>query len=374
MRILHVTEAMGGGVLTLMDTISRRQAELGADVSVWFLPRPETPNDLELEGIFDERVSISRLSEESSGARRYLALIKAVRSVSTGDQFDVIHLHSSKAGAAGRLATIFLRNRRSVLVYSPHGFAFLREDTSWFERQATLIAEIVMSSYCDGLVLTSKSEQKLAVEQMPAASTYLLNTGIPIEMLRPINLSKVERERRRLRVGMVGRVCYQKAPWRFAAAARALKDTADFVWIGGGAPEDIDRWLDDPALEITGWLAPDELAREIDGIDILLFPTLWEGMALSLMQAQAQGIPAVVSDAVGNVDSVIDGKTGFVCSTDTELILRLQQLLLDDELRIEMGQAAVRWAEESLLDSRVGADSMSIYRSISTSGDLVLHT
>jgi glycosyltransferase involved in cell wall biosynthesis len=164
---------------------------------------------------------------------------------------------------------------------------------------------------------------------------------------------------------MVGRICYQKAPWRFATVARALKEQAEFVWIGGGSEDDVRRWLTEPAVTITGWLSPEELTQQINELDVLLFPTLWEGMALSLMQAQAQGIPAVVSKVVGNVDSIVDGRTGFVCGTDDELISRVYELLMDEKLRSDMSRAAVKWASDALLDTGVGAESISIYRAIS---------
>ncbi|WP_350003043.1 glycosyltransferase [Pseudarthrobacter sp. WHRI 8279] len=363
---------MGGGVLTLMDTLSRRQAEQGAEVEVWFLPRPETPHDYELEDMFDEHVVLRRLSEECTGVRRYGALVGAVREAARRGNFDAIHLHSSKAGAVGRLATLFIKNRTGAVVYSPHGFAFLREDTSKFERGATRLAEVMLAKYCDGLVLTSNSERKLAESNMLGASTHLLNTGIPKEKLRFPSAAAETRGHRPLRVGMIGRVCYQKAPWRFTTVARALKNKAEFVWIGGGAQDDVERWLDDTAVSITGWLTPEELTRQIDELDILLFPTLWEGMALSLMQAQAQGVPAVVSDVVGNVDSVVHGRTGFVCSSDDELVLRVHQLLTDDILRAEMSHAAVEWAGDALLDTRVGAESISIYRALSVPDTLAV--
>ncbi|WP_426938802.1 glycosyltransferase [Pseudarthrobacter sp. S3] len=372
MRILHVTEAMGGGVLTLMDTLSRRQVEQGAGVEVWFLPRTETPSDDELQDMFDERVVLQPLSEDCTGPKRYLSLIGAVRNAARSGRFDAIHLHSSIAGAVGRLATLFIRNRTGVIVYSPHGFAFLREDTTKFERKATRLAEVFLSRFCDGLVLTSDSERKLAQSHMVGASTHLLSTGIPKERLRVPAVAVRATNDRPLRVGMVGRICYQKAPWRFATVARALKDQAEFVWIGGGADTDIQRWLLDPAVKITGWLNADELTRQIDELDVLLFPTLWEGMALSLMQAQAQGIPAVVSDVVGNVDTIVHGSTGFVCSTDDELISRLHQLLTDEKLRDDMSKAAVEWAKDTLLDTRVGAESISIYRSISAPDEVAL--
>jgi len=357
-----VTEAMGSGVLTLVEALSRRQTEQGADVSLWFLPRPETPEDGWLRDVFDSRVALRRISDDTAGVRKYWALVKAVRRAATMNEFDSIHLHSSKAGAVGRIATFFLRNRTSVVVYSPHGFAFLREDTSKLKREVTRLAEMVLAKNCDALVLTSNSEQRVAQKDLRSHNTRLLRTGIPVNRLR--GDKRPDATGKPLRVGMIGRICYQKAPWRFVSVARALRGQAEFVWIGGGSEEDIKRWMDDPSIKITGWLGAEELVAQINELDVLLFPTLWEGMAISLMQAQAQGVPAVVSDVVGNVDTIVDGRTGFVCANDEELISRVRLLLTDEELRIAMAEASIEWARESLLDTDLGSDSLSMYQSV----------
>lgn len=362
LRILHVTEAMGSGVLTLVEVLSRRQAEQGAEVSLWFMPRPETPNDDRLRDMFDSRVALRRITNRTAGFLKYWSLIESLGQAARKDGFDVIHLHSSKAGAVGRIAAMCVPNRTSSVVYSPHGFAFLREDRSRLERHATRLAEMILAKVCDALVLTSASEQSLAQEELRSSNTRLLRTGIPANLIT--GLARPDKVEGPPKVGMVGRICYQKAPWRFVSVARALAGQADFVWIGGGSREDTERWMNEPAVEITGWLDAEELVARIDELDVLLFPTLWEGMAISLMQAQAQGVPAVVSDVVGNVDTIVDGRTGYVCANDEELIDAVRLLLTDEELRISMAKASIEWARESLLDTNLGSESLMMYQSV----------
>ncbi|WP_314453134.1 glycosyltransferase [uncultured Microbacterium sp.] len=353
MRVLHVTEAMGSGVLSVVDSISRRQAEAGAEVRVLFLPRPETPSDEALRARFHPDVELTRLS---TGARLgdLRALHRTMRDV--GD-VDVVHAHSSFAGAIVRRA---LRGRRdpATVFYSPHGFAFLRLDLPSAVRAALRLVERRLARHST-LILTSPSEYALAQSALAPPRAHLLQTGVASDTVsrRP---RRPDRMRRPV-VGMVGRVTYQKAPWRFAAAARALEDRADFVWIGAGAPDDETKWFADAPVRVTGWVSPQELAAYIDGLDVLLFPSLWEGMSLSLIQAQAQGLPAVVSDVVGNRDTVADGITGFVRRTDETLIAATALLLDDAGLRERMSAAALDWARRTLTDDRVGEDSLALY-------------
>lgn len=353
MRVLHVTEAMGSGVLSVLDSISRRQAEAGAEVRVMFVPRPETPSDDALRARFHPGVELTRLAT-GGRAGDLLALRRAVRADHTA---DVVHAHSSFAGAVVRQALRGRRDPRTVF-YSPHGFAFLRLDVPRPVRGGLRRVERHLARHST-LILTSPSEFDLAQRALAPKRAHLLQTGVPSATIarRPRH---ADRSRQPV-VGMVGRVTAQKAPWRFAAAARALDDRADFVWIGGGSADDEARWFADAPVRVTGWVSPAELASAIDDLDVLLFPSLWEGMSLSLIQAQAQGLPAVVSDVVGNRDTVDDGVTGFVRGTDDELIAATALLLADASLRERMSAAALEWARRVLTDDRVGHDLLALY-------------
>ncbi len=357
-RVLHVTEAMGAGIVTLLSSISKRQREAGAEVSVLFLERPETPSDEVLQSRFDESVELTRLTT-GNRVRDFRALFTRLRSVYRSGEFDAVHLHSSLAGAIGRAAAKSARSRTKTF-YSPHGFAFLRLNTSERTRKATRTIERVFAN-TGSVILTSQTEFEIATEQLKPKRAYLLQTGVPSEA--------VKARERHVEVGalptvaMIGRVSYQKAPWRFAKVAQALAGRANFVWIGGGDEHDEQQWLADPALTITGWISPERLEELIDEVDVLLFPSLWEGMSLSLIQAQSQGIPAVVSDVVGNRDSVKDGVTGFVCADDEELTARTSLLIDDPHLRTTMSLAALDWARTALTDDNIGVDSLAIYTS-----------
>ncbi len=362
MKVLHVTEAMGAGVLTLLESISRRQTEESARVEIWFIPRSETPPDEILRNFFHGNVALRRLEKSKSKLHQYLNFAITIRRVAKSGEFDVIHLHSSIAGAIGRFAVIGMRQCPAVF-YSPHGFAFLRLDTSLLVRKITRQVEKSLVDVGAGIILASSSEHSLALRELSPRRSFVMRTGIHPSSIRDLNREREPGDTtRRPTVGMVGRVTYQKAPWRFSYVSDCLANEADFLWIGGGSLELTKKWLSGRRIEVTGWLDLANLEAQMDRIDILLFPTLWEGMSISLIQAQARGIPAVVSDAVGNIDSVLDGKSGYICRTDEEMVSQVRILVRDQALRNRMSQAAVAWAKESLTDEFLGTDSLRIYR------------
>jgi glycosyltransferase involved in cell wall biosynthesis len=170
--------------------------------------------------------------------------------------------------------------------------------------------------------------------------------------------------RERLVVVASGRLCYQKAPWRFFELACKLEQTGvEFVWIGDGATDSgtLGRPEVPPNVRITGWLPRESVVQLLAESDIYVLLSLWEGMPLVLIEAQAIGLPAVVSDCVGSRDVVVDGETGFICNTQELWCRRVADLLADRALRVRLGLAASVRARERYDTRRMHRDMKAVY-------------
>ena len=357
LHVLHLTEALGGGIQTLLVRLSARQVEAGAVVTVAYLERPEAPSAEVLRRQFDPRVRLLPLRSDPGTLSRLRTTYVAARTALLSQDFDILHLHSSYAGFVGRLAAARFTSPTEVM-YSPHGFAFLRLTSSVGLRLFWQLVEATMArvGVC---VLTCESELATAKTRLHPKRARLLRTGVDVAQYSGFRSHGSSDPPV---VAMIGRICYQKAPWRFAAVARALQGRARFVWVGDGDEADRRRWLADADIEVTGWLDEDQLRKFLTDTSVLLFPTLWEGMSMALMQAQAQGVPAVVSNAVGNRDAVVHGRTGYIAATEGELVNRTEELLSDSTLRRRMSAAAASWAQVGLADDDLGSDSLALYR------------
>ena len=93
-------------------------------------------------------------------------------------------------------------------------------------------------------------------------------------------------------------------------------------------------------------------------------PSLWEGMPLALIESQAAGVPAVVSNVVGCKDVVQHGVTGFVCDTDEELCGRPRELIADASLRRRMGDNAARMARTRFAVERMNKELLQLYADV----------
>ena len=134
-RVLHIAEAMGGGVFTYLVELANGMCE-DFDITVAFGIRSETPPNY--EEYFDRRVTLIKVRNFTRGLnpvkdmRACLELKQIVKRINP----HIIHMHSSKAGAIGRM---MLSKQNRKLFYTPHGYSFLMEDISligkYFYRQ-----------------------------------------------------------------------------------------------------------------------------------------------------------------------------------------------------------------------------------------------
>lgn len=101
-----------------------------------------------------------------------------------------------------------------------------------------------------------------------------------------------------------------------------------------------------PDACFTGTLSRVAVAQAFASADLFVFPSRTDTAGNVVLEAQASGLPVVVSEAGGPHENMVDGATGLVCAgtwprTWSDAIARL---LGDDDLRRDMGKAARAYA------------------------------
>ena len=359
-KILHVSEALGTGVLNLISQLASAQAADGFEVILLYSIRPETPSEDQLAILFPPPIVMINVPmvAQVSPLRDFISVI-ALMKIIWKLRPDVIHLHSSKAGILGRVAACLIGYRQRVF-YSPHGLSFLKQDVSVVKRQIYLWFERI-AVYLGGVFVASAgTEADLARQSVMHKRVVLVENSIELKSICTID--GVLRER--VRVVTSGRICYPKAPWRFRdLAAQLSNESAEFVWIGDGElrHELLVKEQLPNNLTISGWRGRDEVFGELSNADIFVLLSLWEGMPLSLIEAQASGLPAVVSDVVGCKDVVRHGETGFVCGSMDEVVEKVRLLIRDCNLRMEMGKRAREMAMVRFSTERMHQEMLAVY-------------
>jgi glycosyltransferase involved in cell wall biosynthesis len=354
-EIVHITEAFGGGVLSMLTQLSNRAAAAGVGVTILHSIRQETPDNF--SRLFHPSVKLTyvNMTREVSVKDDVSSLWALVRKLRECDP-SVVHLHSSKAGVLGRAAARIAAPRARVF-YSPHGLAFLRRDVSAVKQFAYLSFERIAARMGGTIVACSTSELQEIETKMHARKTRLIENGVNVKEIP----ARTEKHPGQVVIGMSGRASYQKNHEAFMVLAERLSNASTkFVWIGGERDE-VPEGLPHGGVASSGWV-PRERALELTAeLDIYVQTSRWEGMPIALIEAQVAGIPAVVTDVVGNRDVVLHGVTGFVASNDEDMARYIAQLRDDPQLRARMGVAARKSASARFSMDAIFRQWLSVY-------------
>jgi glycosyltransferase involved in cell wall biosynthesis len=98
-------------------------------------------------------------------------------------------------------------------------------------------------------------------------------------------------------------------------------------------------------IDYTGYLSDEDLARALRQCDLFLFPSLWEGFGIPILEAMSAGVPVVTS----NLSSMpeVGGTFAFYCDPhDPRSIAHVVRdaLDLDQDARLRLIDSARAWA------------------------------
>ncbi len=153
----------------------------------------------------------------------------------------------------------------------------------------------------------------------------------------------------------VGRVALEKNLQLIAQAYRNLRSTRDdlhLIIVGDGPyREELKKQLEGLPVTFTGYLHGDELATAIASADVKLFPSTTDTWGNAPLEAQACGLPVIVSDIGGQVELMRDGETGImVKGNDLQALQAAMQTLMDDVTREQFGLSARAFAVANRVD------------------------
>ena len=276
---------------------------------------------------------------------RDIAAVLRLRSLILSTAPDVLHLHSSKAGALGRSAIVGLGRRRPVVVYTPHAYAFLAQPgrlKRWVYRRV----EGALLPWTDGVVAVSESEGQAACRLGAKDRVVVINNGVDASTGGPSRRSG----ERLLRVGWLGRLAWQKNPVAAIKTSLALSSLGldhELLLAGDGPDREqvlaaICELRAKASVRVLGPIRDTDAFRA--GIDVFLMTSRTEGLPYAGLEAMAHGLPIVGFDVPGVRDLVDPGVTGLLAAPDDlgELAAHVARLGRSEDLRRSFGVAAQR--------------------------------
>lgn len=256
---------------------------------------------------------------------------------------DVVHLHSSKAAALGRVASLSLGRRRPAVVMTPHYWSWLVGG-----RLAPLYRwiEQVLARTGDAIVAVSEREAREGRAVLgDHAQITLIHNGVDRSRFSPDGV-RAPRDAGAALLVCVGRLSEQKGQDVAIRALARLRDrTARLRLVGDESAPGERRRLEVLAtslgvadrIEWRGEVA--DPAPELRAADVVIAPSRWEGMSLVFLEAMACGAALVVSDVAGS-EILVDAGV-IVPPDDPQTLAEAVDALLDDpDRRVRLGEAA----------------------------------
>jgi glycosyltransferase involved in cell wall biosynthesis len=317
-------------------------------------------------------------------------------------QPDVIHTHTAKAGATGRLAgllyrwltpqTLLARPRRVRLVHTFHGHVF-HSYYGALKTRLFITIEKVLAWWTD-VIITITEQQRREIHE-----TFGVGRASQFRVVRlGLDLSDCVGDENRgaaraaaglregdLAVGIVGRLTAIKNHELFlrVAASRAWPDPVRFVVYGDGADRAaLEKRTREMNLESRVHFAGTRGAKEIyAALDIAALTSLNEGTPLTLIEAMTNGIPCIstsvggVVDVLGDVEERITNTDGAVyelrergitaASNDERgFAAGLSRLIADPALRERLAERGRTFARAAYSKQRLVADIIALYHEL----------
>jgi len=274
---------------------------------------------------------------------------------------DLIHAHSSKAGAVARLARF--SHPRTPVVYTPHGYAFAGHFSRSYERLTYRGVECVLAPLASRVVCVCDAEASLARSIGPPSRVRVIHNGVPSAQGGPVDQRVADLSR-------LGPVIGALALLRPGKGLETLIDSLPGVLehhpdtqvalLGEGPDLDVLR----ARARLRGvahavhFLGPSaEPLAALRGMDVFVHPSWAEAFPYVTLEAMSLGRPIVASDVGGVGEAFIDGESGLLIPPrDDAALTRALLVMLDDpDRRARIGALALnhvsrRFARATMID------------------------
>jgi glycosyltransferase involved in cell wall biosynthesis len=234
---------------------------------------------------------------------------------------------------------------------------------TWLDRAVrggTVVRNLFLRDADAFVAMSRQIRDEMRAAGVPEEKAVLIPHGVDTARLRPPSVE--DRLAARVRLGLPADACVIVYTGRLLrgkgletlleafARVAARVAAAHLLIVGSGAgqalsvEDELRHTVDSSGLgarvTFTGRL--DDVAEALRASDIFAFPSLYEGLGISLVESAATGLPAVGSRTGGIVDVIEDGVSGHLVTPGSapELAARLEDLAGDGAARERLGRRA----------------------------------
>jgi len=319
MKILHIVgdSKFGGGSVVVL-RLAQKAQEFGWHVDV-------LTTDITFKKVLKENnigvIDLDVIWRDINPLKDLWGVYRLYKFLKNSD-YTIVHTHTSKGGFIGRLSAYMAKI--PIIIHTVHGFAF-HEQSSWFEIKLISSLEKLASNWCDKIVTVSEFHRKWALELGIGneEKVVAIPNGISEERVKPTKpkneiQKELNIEGKRVLL-FTGRLAPQKGVEYLLKAIPFLISKVNepfVVLVVGDGP--LRSYLEDlrKKFEIELYVKflgfRNDIGDLLNVSDIVVLPSLWEGLSIALLEAMAAGKPIVTTTIGSNLEVVRDGESAIL--------------------------------------------------------------
>ena len=281
--------------------------------------------------------------------------LKDLDKIVRDNSIDIIHSHG---GVAGMYARFYKKRYGNVkTIHTIHGIHYLNSG-NLIRKYFSLAIEQYLVQFTDKFICVSDADLKTAVENKIADKnkTVVINNGIDLKKFADEKghrnkelVRKYELKDEEFIIGNVSRFDFQKNQgFIISNSEELLKKYPNVKILLAGNGSFYEQCI--KSAEETGMFERFIFTGEVTNaqdyyslFDIFIFPSLWEGLSISLIEAMASGRCILTSDIDANKELITDNENGLLFNTTDpdEYLKKLFKLIEDKNLRKKLSHKAV---------------------------------
>ncbi len=302
-------------------------------------------------------------------------LITRLASMIGRERIDVVHCHSV-LGSLFAIPAVRIFRGRSI-IETCHGREFWREGKRlkgnfWLDRQA--------SRFVDRFIGVSQAAARFLRETkgIPGDKIVVIRNGRDLTSVMPPKSEETAKARAELglrneqMVLLLGRLAKEKGHALLLDALKALgpRRPSLIAMFAGVGPLEAELKAQCEAAGLSGRVHflgyRQDLQRLLAAADLVVLPSLSEGLPLAAVEALAAGRPIIATDVGGTPEVVLDGQTGLLIPSNNSAALAdaMHRILSDPALGLRLGRNGRLFVERNF-DVRFQVErTMALYRDL----------
>ncbi len=263
-------------------------------------------------------------------------------------RFDIVHLHSSKLGFIGRIASKLAGIKK--IFFTSHGTPFHKFQPLPIQKFYQIL-EKIGGRFGDKTIFVNNYDREFYVKN------GLTTKNKAITIYNGVNIPEKRKEfvsKETITVGYVGRFSKQKNIIKTILSAIEVcrkDENFEFIFVGDGELFKLANKMVCSAnlgdrIKLVGW--KNNISDWLEKFDIFLLFSKWEGLPLSILDAMAYGLPIIASDIKGNNELVAKDCGVLIDPDDVESLVEVILNFKDNFALIQkMGENSRKFVSEN---------------------------